>query len=92
MAPTVCSIQRFSTGSRGVQTHELRDLKTNFIFTHKSNKELIRLESVVARYFVSLRERFDRLDLCENAHEKLFLSVDPCPRNPRLFTLSPFSL
>ena len=42
------------------------------MFTHESNKELIRLDSVVARYFVSPRERLDGLDLCENAHEKLF--------------------
>ena len=75
MAPTVCSIQRFSTGSRGVQTYELRDPKTNFMFTHESNKELIRLESVVARYFVSLRERLDRLDLWENAYGKLFCQM-----------------
>ena len=76
----ICSIQRFSTGSNGVQTYDLRDPKTNFMFTHESNKELIRLESVVARYCVPLGKRFDGLDLGENAHEKLSLSIDPCPK------------
>ena len=41
---------------------------------------MIRLESVVARYCVSLGKRFDGLDLGENAHEKLSLSIDPCPK------------
>ena len=84
----ICSIQGFSTGSNGVQTYELRDPKTNFMFTHESNKEVIRLESVVARYCVSLGKRFDGLDLGENAHEKLSLSIDPCPKKARSFTLA----